>query len=450
MRKLLAAGLLLSTALATSIAATAPAAADEGKAYDAVLAGHAVLPAKTLIPAPADAPESLKTSGKYTGKTPARIAGEPTDGDALPFNGQPVQGFSGIKTLGDGTYFVGTDNGFGKKVNSPDAMLMVHTIKPDFAKGTIEMVKTTFISDPDKVIPFVIVNEGTDTRYLTGADLDVEGFQPIGDKIYIGDEFGPYVIAVDAASGKVTDFFETEVNGKTVRSPDNYAVQLPNPDGARPDYNLKRSKGFEGFAQSMDGTKLYGLLEGPLFDDKEGAYENIGGVDASRIVEFDVAKGAWTGRSWLYPFAANGHAIGDFNMIDETRGLVIERDDGQGDAELACKDGASEGCFKEPATFKRIYMISFDGVEADQPVKKVGYIDLMDIKDPDGLARLGKREDGRFTFPFVTIENVDKVDDETIIVGNDNNFPFSKGRDVSALDNNEMVILKVGDFLKAH
>ncbi len=184
MRNFLTAGLLLSTALATSLATTTAASADESKAFDAVLAGHTVLPAETLIPAPADASESLKVSGKYTGKAPMRVSAEPTDGAALPFNGQPVQGFSGIKTMGDDTYFVGTDNGFGKKVNSPDAMLMYHTIKLDFETGEIEMVKTTFISDLDKVIPFVIINEGSESRYLTGVDINIEGFQPIGQDLY--------------------------------------------------------------------------------------------------------------------------------------------------------------------------------------------------------------------------------------------------------------------------
>jgi hypothetical protein len=98
---------------------------------------------------------------------------------------------------------------------------------------------------------------------------------------------------------------------------------------------------------------------------------------------------------------------------------------------------------------KRIYLISFEGVESGQPVRKVGYIDLLDIADPDRVARLGLREDGRFTFPFVTIENVDIVDNTHIIVGNDNNYPFSVGRALGTLDNNEIILLEVGDFLAA-
>jgi hypothetical protein len=438
MRKSLAALLVFGWAV--------PAAAQQQ--FPATLVGHAILPADTLVAAPADAPLNHRVSGKYAGG-PLRLDADPTAAPALPLAGQPVQGFSGIKTLGDGTYLVLTDNGFGSKANSPDAMLMFHHIRPDFVTGDVEVLATTFISDPNGMIPFLIANEATEARYLTGWDLDIEGFQPIGDRIYIGDEFGPYVIAVDRQTGIVEAFFETYADGEVVRSPDNYALQLPNPGGDPPAYNLRRSRGYEGFAASPDGTMLYGLLEGPLFDAEAGDFETVGGIEALRILEFSVAAGAFTGDWYHYPLEADGHAIGDFNMIDDHRALVIERDGGQGDAELGCTGGATENCFASPALFKRIYLISFDGVAPGEPVRKVGYIDLLDIADPDGVARLGMRDDGRFTFPFVTIEDVDIVDATHIIVGNDNNYPFSVGRALGALDNNEIVLLEVADFLAA-
>ena len=57
--------------------------------------------------------------------------------------------------------------------------------------------------------------------------------------------------------------------------------------------------------------------------------------------------------------------------------------------------------------------------------------------------------DGFYDMPFVTIENVDVVDATHIIVGNDNNLPFSAGRALDKADDNEFVLLEVGDFLKA-
>jgi len=309
------------------------------------------------------------------------------------------------------------------------------------------VIETVFISDPNMVIPFRIVTEASDTRYLTGSDLDLEGFQPIGDRVYIGDEFGPYVIAVDRETGVVEAFWETYAEGELVQSPDNPALQLPNPDGNLPSYNLRRSRGYEGFAASPDGTMIYGMLEGPLWDAEAGAYETIDGATVLPILMFDVAAGDWTGVHYHYPLEEPNHAIGDFNMIDENRALVIERDGGQGDAELACEGDETENCFSNPALFKRVYLISFAGVEEFGVVEKLAYIDLLDMADPNGIARLGQREDGRFTFPFVTIEDVDIVDDNHIIVGNDNNYPFSVGRALNTLDNNELVLLEVGDFL---
>ena len=137
----------------------------------------------------------------------------------LPFNGQPVQGSSGIKRMPDGTFWVLTDNGFGNKANSPDAMLFLNQYRLNFDKGTADRLATVFLHDPDKKIPFRIVHEGTAKRYLTGSDFDLESFQPIGDKFWIAEEFGPYLIRTDK-SGKVEAVFETMIDGKAARSPD--------------------------------------------------------------------------------------------------------------------------------------------------------------------------------------------------------------------------------------
>jgi hypothetical protein len=96
---------------------------------------------------------------------------------------------------------------------------------------------------------------------------------------------------------------------------------------------------------------------------------------------------------------------------------------------------------------KRVYKIEFGDANAGGPVRKVGYIDLLALKDPKELA--APSAGGTLSFPFITIENVDVVDATHIVVGNDNNFPFSAGRAVDRNDDNEMVLLEVGDFLNA-
>lgn len=433
----------------------APAFADQQ--FPATLAGHAILPAATFIAPPADAPPGFAMSGRYTaagaparspetvpGSTGPAPNGRPT-GIALPFIGQPVQGFSGIKPAGDGTYWVLTDNGFGNKRNSHDAMLFFSRVRPDFATGKVELVEHVFLRDPDRVLPFAIATDATAERYLTGADLDPESIQPIGGQFYIGEEFGPYLIRVDR-TGRVTGFWSTEIDGEPVRSPDNPALFVGSPTPAA--FRSQRSGGYEGMAASPDGTRLYPLFEKPLLgaDGKpEGRF--------LRIAEFDVPAGRWTGRTMKYRLEEGATAIGDFNMIDDRRALVIERDDFEGDAARACAQGQTPpACFHSPARFKRVYLIDLGALDADGFVRKIGHIDLLSIADPDNKARQtgdrGANATG-FAFPFFTIENVARVDDDHIIVGNDNNLPFSAGRFLTRADDNEMILLRVPELLRA-
>jgi hypothetical protein len=425
--------------------------------FPAKLVGHVVLPAQTFIDSPTDAPADLGISGKFAngpvrieaiGSSEGMSAGRPT-GTKLPFKGQPVQGHSGIKKMADGTFWVITDNGFGSKANSPDAALFLSHYRMNWEKGTVERLATIFLHDPDRKVPFRIIHEGTDKRYLTGSDFDTEGFQIIDGKIWIGDEFGPYLIRVDM-NGKVEAVFETLADGKPVRSPDHYSVTTQNPGQPMPaSVNLGRSRGYEGLAASKDGKFLYGLLEGPLWDAEKKDWEKIDGRQALRILEFSVAEQKWTGRHWKYVLEPGATAIGDFNMIDATTALVIERDNGEGTADKACpSDKRAETCFHDLAKFKRIAKIEFGDTNVGSPVRKLGYIDLMKIEDPDKKA-LKPLNNGVYTFPFFTIENVDVVDDKHIIVGNDNNLPFSSSRDPNKADDNEFMLLNVEALLKA-
>jgi hypothetical protein len=443
----------LSATAILSLALLQPAFADEP--FAASVAGHVVIPAETFIDAPADAPADLKVSGKFTtgkrvdaiGTVMGMSGGRPT-GVKLPFKGQPVQGHSGIKKLADGTFMVLTDNGSGAKANSPDSMLYLNRWRMDWAKGTAERLETVFLSDPDKKVPFRIANEATDKRYLTGADFDLESFQPIGDKLWIAEEFGPYLIRTDR-SGKVEAVFETSVDGKPARSPDHYAITSPATPVTPVVFNVRRSKGFEGMAASPDGKFLYPLLEGALWDaDKKDTEKTADGKEYLRILEFDVVNEKWTGRHWKYVLEANGLAIGDFNMINATTGMIIERDNGEGTADKACAQGQKPDCFHDLAKLKRVYKIEMTDANAGNAVRKIGYIDLMKMNDPDKKARK-PLNDGVLTFPFFTIENVDIVDAQHIIVGNDNNLPFSSSRDPNKADDNEFVLLKVEEFLKA-
>ena len=427
---------------------------DSAKQVPAVLAGHAVLAASSTVDAPKDAPLDLQIAGKYVtgaritelGSVMGRSANRET-GESLPIQGQSRQGHSGIKRMADGTYWVLTDNGFGSKANSPDSMLFLTKYDIDFVSGNVKPAKTIFLHDPDHKVPFHIVNESTERRYLTGSDFDPESFQFAGGHLWIGDEFGPYLIKADE-EGRILAVFETKVDGKVVKSPDNPTQPSPGKPNGVTSFQVPRSKGFEGMASSPDGKKLYPMLEGAIWDKDKDDYETVDGAHCLRILEFDVDKEEWSGRSWKFVLENDAYAIGDFNMIDETHGLIIERDNGEGTLDKACAAGTSDTthCFSNPAVFKRVYRVALSDSNVGGPVEKQSYVDLMSIEDPKGLARK-PLTNGKLTFPFFTIENVDIVDKEHIIVGNDNNYPFSSSREPNVADDNEFILLHVPDLL---
>ncbi|TAE59709.1 MAG: glycerophosphodiester phosphodiesterase [Nostocales cyanobacterium] len=182
--------------------------------------------------------------------------------------------------------------------------------------------------------------------------------------------------------------------------------------------NLPTSRGFEGMAYSPDRSTLYPLLEGTVAGDPENSL---------RIYEFDVATKEYQGLLGYYRTEVTGHAIGDFTPINNNEFLVIERDGLQGEA----------------AEFKKIYKVDLSKKDANGFVEKVEIVDLLNIQDPNDLNGDGETT---FTFPFVTIESVIVLDENTILVANDNNYPFSVGRGPD-IDNNEIITLKLSQPL---
>ncbi|MEM8849677.1 MAG: esterase-like activity of phytase family protein [Pseudomonadota bacterium] len=433
-------------AVAGLLITTAPVLAQD--MVPATLVGHAAIPANTMSAPPADAPQDLWISGKFTSRDGQR-ADEPGSlsqrtGLNLPFIGQPFQGISGYayQRDADGNLYALIDNGFGSKLNSPDAMLSFVRLAADFETGSVDILDRIWLHDPDKIVPFRIAYDATETRYLTGGDFDLEGLQIVGDTVWIGEEFGPYLISA-TLDGRITGLYPTVLEGAELLSPDHPTLRVGAEAGV--DYTVPRSGGYEGLALTPSGDTLWGMLEKPLV--VEGG-ENEG--EFLRVLAFDPAAGDWTGETFKFALTEGAVAIGDFNFIDDTRALVIERDSGQGDPSLACADGEEDGCFPRPAQVKRISLIDTSQIDADGFVAKLRQIDLMDIADPDGVARLPTDGDvpaGRFTMPFVTIESVIRDGDEHIIVGNDNNLPFSAGRLLASPDANEMVRLHVPELL---
>jgi hypothetical protein len=199
-----------------------------GPAQATELVGFASLPADTFSPGP--------TSGQFVSSA---------NGRTLPLvNQQAVQGFSAVLPgPRPGTFRVMPDNGFGTQANSPDAVLRVYTVEPDFRRWNGRSVAGTgavrpvdvdsgrrlasfsarshiTLADPLGRLGFTEINQlqaypyagsgagqagiPVDARiraghWLTGADLDIESMRVDHHGHYwFGEEFGPFLVKTDA------------------------------------------------------------------------------------------------------------------------------------------------------------------------------------------------------------------------------------------------------------
>jgi hypothetical protein len=313
------------------------------------------------------------------------------------------------------------DNGFGNKANSRSFILRLYKVRPNWrtewgGRGTVNIRDQITLSDPDNKIPFPIVNEATEQRILTGGDLDIESVRQAPDgTLWFGEEFGPFIVHTDA-KGKVLDapvgIPRIGANGP-VRSPDN-----PYLFGRTA--NLGGSNGFEAMALSHDGSKLYPILEGPVAGDDPLA---------RRVYEFDVSERRYTGRSWTYRMSIAGTLVSDAVAYRRDQLIVTERDNNQGPA----------------AAWKKAFVI--DVPDRRPNLQKREIVDLLDIKDKDGISLFGARPGdfglgNPFKFPYVTVEAVLPVSGNELAFVNDTNFG-STGRNPNLPDYSDFIIVKV-------
>ena len=225
-------------------------------------------------------------------------------------------------------------------------------------------------------------------------------FLPASYEGSAGDEFRAFIdLGVD---GFFTDFPGT---GRAVLTSETAPPAVA---------NLGGSGGFEGMAASPDGKTLYPLLEKTVSGDPAGSL---------RLYKFDVTKKAYTELVGYYRMDQPNHAIGDLTAINDTEFIVIERDGTEANAN----------------GFKKLFKIDISRKDAQGFLAKEEIANLMAIQDPDDLNSDGK---STYSMPFITIENVIALDSNHLLIANDNNYPFSKGRPPE-IDNNEIITLKL-------
>ena len=354
---------------------------------------------------------------------PGPISGTLITGDngvTTPFSGQPIPGFSAVLDAGHGLFWAMPDNGYGAKGNSSDFLLRTYLVKPDFrtergGSGVINVLRFVQLRDPNHKIRFPLFRAD---RLLTGADFDIESMRidRNGD-LWFGDEFGPFLLHTDA-TGRM---LEAPIPLPNVQSPQNPFLTDTSA------WTQPASGGFEGMAISKDGKTLYPTLEKAMRNDTDRRRRIIN--------EFDLRKGRYTGKKWQYHVDADfpDALIGDLTALDEHRFVLIERDDFQG----------------ADAKQKKIYVIDLRRVDAQGFVQKTLVLDLLHIADPAGIslpARAGEFGVGHdFSFPLQSVESLEVLDGNRLLIANDNNYPFSDGRWVGRdkPDDIEMIIVRV-------
>jgi hypothetical protein len=231
-----------------------------------------------------------------------------------------------------------------------------------------------------------------------------------GTKVYISDEYGPYVREFDRATGLLL---------RTFTMPTSFDVTNQSPVGTTEisgnTVGRTANKGMEGLAITPDGKTLVGMLQAATIQDNA-----LGGAAAKvlRIVTIDIASGNVTGQ-----FAYNlttGSGVSELVALNATEFLVDERD-GKG-----LGDGTN-------AAIKQVFKISLAGATdvssmngtqaAANAVSKTLFLDLVTLLNgaPNSIAKsqIPAKIEGMAIGQDVLVNSVLT---HTLWIANDNDF----------------------------
>jgi hypothetical protein len=439
----------------------------------AQLVGRSVLAATTTRPNTPQSGAFLTVDNRAV----ARANGLTVPDTGPVFPTQPVQGVSALVPAGSGSWWALADNGYGTRDTSADWQLVIYKIDPAFGNASgPSVLETVILSDPRKKVPWQTVCDpgqgsplpplsfnalpatpplacGThpEARLLTGFDFDPESIEVGRDgTFWIGDEFGPFLLHADREG----QLLEAPIGYPGVKAPQNPTLDVIG--GEKP--TVASSRGFEDLAISPNRKRLYAMTEGAVGADNP---------QDLRIATFDIEHRRFTGEvrklrlefpgakvnlttlllsdgTRAYPDAVaptgtGGESAAELTALDGHRFLMVERD--------------SNGDGVPAPRMKKIFILDTLGAKGrDGYVDKQPLADLMAVPDPNKLGGDGDF----FRFPFNTIEAVHVVSDHTIIVANDNNYPFSNGRARSRTnertgpltpDDNEFILIELSTSL---
>lgn len=260
--------------------------------------------------------------------------------------------------------------------------------------------------------------------------LDSEGIRLSNDglRVYISDEYGPYVYEFDRLFG---------VRLRSFKLPDHLFVDILKPIGSD-EISLNTSgrtanKGMEGLAITPDGKTLVGIMQAALIQD---AAQGGKAKKLLRLVTIDIASGKTT-HEYAY-LLTTGSGVSEITALNQHEFLVDERDGaGRGDGSVA----VVKQIFKIDLN-GAVDVTAMDGLTAStHAVTKsaVPFLDIVSVLTANGIAadQIPAKLEGITLGPDV---KQDKSTLHTLWVANDNDFL------TEVLDDNKVTVPNPNQF----
>lgn len=276
------------------------------------------------------------------------------------------------------------------------------------SKGLVGSSNEVALSD------LLSTNLGNDNN---GLDTEAVALDPDGKHLWTCDEYGPFVVKIDIATGNIIEKFAPSSG-----LPSTIAKRQPN-------------RGCEGLAYADNG-KLYAIVQSTLDISKNSAL-------FTRLVEFDpVAK---TSKTFAYPIKpadwqdgkAGKAKLGDLLSLGNGRFVTIE-----------------QGTFADNKIHNKLYVFDIKNA-TDISNLKFGDAELEKIKDPAQLldagvitaqkTLLGDLKD--YGWLMEKAEGLTLIDSNTLAISNDNDFGLraeARDKDNKSVDPTELLVDSTG------
>ncbi len=192
------------------------------------------------------------------------------------------------------------------------------------------------------------------------ARFDTEGIRLSNDglKVYISDEYGPYVYEFDRLTGKRLRSFQFPACDPVTFIDCFFVTTLSSVGSTEISGNIfgrTANKGMEGLAITPDGKTLVGIMQNALIQDA-----NQGQTKLLRIVTFDIATGVTT-HQYAYNLTA-GSGVSEILALNDDELLIDERD-GKGRADTPVSSNAK---------IKQLFKISLAGATDVSLIRRTG------------------------------------------------------------------------------